>query len=450
MPSLSRYNHFQPWIDGYYIAFNARTGAVALMTKENYNLLGDLAGKLESGSSNFSDEESKLLKQLQHGKFVCPDGTDEYAAIKFRHNIDRYNQLTLGLVLAPTMACNMACEYCYESRENSRMSPSVTEAIVTFTKNQAPYLRSLNVGWYGGEPLLAMDIMGDLSETFLDLSEEHKFDYTSNIVSNGYLLNRQAVDRLVAWKVNGAQITLDGPARLHNKKRPLRSGRLSFDTIIENIAYAVTKMFVTVRVNVDKSFNVHIIEELLDELTRAGLQESVRVYFGQLEASTPVCANIAESCYDTANFAQVETEYFRLLLEKGFLIERLPAPISTQCMAQTLNAFIVDPEGRLYRCYNHVGDHSKSMGNISEPIDYMHPNFMRLFQFNPFEDEQCSACNLLPICMGGCPARRVDRGLVGEQSCDSWKHNLQPMLEIIARAKQQERQRQAVQTKEQP
>lgn len=440
MPRLSRYNHFHPWVNGDYIAFNARTGAVALMTKENYQIFRDLVGKLESGSSNFNDEESKLLKQLQYGQFVCPSSTDERVALKFRHNMDRYNQSMLGLVLAPTMACNMACEYCYESRENSRMSPSVTEAIVTFTESQAPYLRSLRVAWYGGEPLLALDILGDLSETFLDLSKEHGIEYSSTIISNGYLLNRQAADRLAAWKVNGVQVTLDGPARIHNEKRPLQSGRPSFDTIMENIAYAATKMAVTVRVNIDKSFNTQIIEELLDELAQAGLEKSVRVYFGQLEASTPVCSNIAESCYDTANFAQVETEYFKLLLQKGFLIERLPTPISTQCMAQTLNSFIVDPEGYLYRCYNHVGDHSKSMGNISEPIDYMHPNFMRLFQFDPFEDEQCLECNLLPICMGGCPARRVDRGWEGEQSCDSWKHNLQPMLEIIARAKQQERQ----------
>jgi uncharacterized protein len=448
MPRLSRYNHFQPWANGDYLAFNARTGAVALMTKENYHVYCRLVDKLESGDASLSDEEKTLLTQLQYGQFVYPDDSDERVALRFRHNLDRYNQSALGLVLAPTMACNMACEYCYESKTNARMSPSVTEAVITFAESQAPHLRSLSVAWYGGEPLLAMDIIEDLSETFLDLSREHEIEYRSTIITNGYLLDRRAVDKLAAWKVGGAQITLDGPSRLHNQKRPLVNGRPSFDTIVENIDYAATKMAVTVRVNVDKTYTTEIIEEFLDELAQAGLQKKVRVYFGQLEPSTQVCSNIAESCYDTANFAQVETEYFRLLLEKGFLIERLPTPISTQCMAQTVNSFIVDPEGFLYRCYNHVGDRSQSMGTISEPIDYLHWNFMRLFQFDPFEDKQCYECNILPICMGGCPARRVDRGMEGEQMCDSWKHNLQPMLEIIARAKQQERQ-QAVTAKEQ-
>jgi uncharacterized protein len=448
MPRLSRYNHFQQWENGDYIAFNARTGAVALMTKENYQLYCSIVGKLESGSTVFNDAEEQLLKQLQYGQFVYPDGPDERVALRFRHNLDRYNQTTLGLVLAPTMACNMACEYCYESRQNTRMSPTITEAIVAFAEDQAQYLRSLNVAWYGGEPLLALDIIKDLSETFLDLAEEHKFEYTSAIITNGYLLNRQAADKLVAWKVNGAQITIDGPARIHNRKRPMRNGQPSFDTIVENIAYAAAKMAITVRVNIDKSFNIDIIEEMLDELIRAGLQKRVRVYFGQLEPSTQVCANIAESCYDTANFAQVETQYFRLLLDKGFLIERLPTPISTECMAQTLNSFIVDPNGYLYRCYNHVGDQSKSMGMITDTINYMHENFMKLFQFHPFEDEMCVECNLLPICMGGCPARRADRRLTSEQMCDSWKHNLVPMLEIIARAKQQERQQQKTAAKE--
>ena len=36
MPKKSLYNHFQRWNDEYYIAYNAHSGAVALMDPEHY------------------------------------------------------------------------------------------------------------------------------------------------------------------------------------------------------------------------------------------------------------------------------------------------------------------------------------------------------------------------------------------------------------------------------
>jgi uncharacterized protein len=444
MSKLSRFSHFQPWRDGYHIAYNAMSGAVALMTDENYEVYGKIKEKLASDSPpDFTDEEKELLKQLEYGHFLCDDNLDEVEALHFRHNIDRYDRTSLGLVLAPTLACNMACEYCYEANKKGRLSSQATEKLVTFVEERAPGISRLDVNWYGGEPLLAMDIIEDLTETFLDLSEEFKFEYGSSMISNGYLMTPKVTDKLKDFKIGSIQITIDGPARIHNVKRPLKNGKPSFETIIENIQYAADKISIGIRVNVDKNFTSDIIRELLQELIDAGVQDKVGVYFGQLEASTQVCSNISESCYETADFSKIEIEYYRLLLENGFRIDRLPSPMSTFCMAQVVNSFLVDPDGDIYRCFNHVGDKSMIMGNIAEEINYQNPNFTRLFNFHPFQDETCGVCNYLPICMGGCPARRTDRGLTGDQLCEGWRHNLEPMLEIIAMSRQQQRQQEA-------
>ena len=109
-------------------------------------------------------------------------------------------------------------------------------------------------------------------------------------------------------------------------------------------------------------------------------------------------------------------------------------------MSQNINAFLIDHEGYLYRCFNYVGDQSKSMGNIRNEIDYNQPAFTSLFNFDPFDDETCRNCSILPVCLGGCPARRSRSGVAHEQVCDTWKHNLKPMLEIIAMARQQQAQ----------
>jgi uncharacterized protein len=80
------------------------------------------------------------------------------------------------------------------------------------------------------------------------------------------------------------------------------------------------------------------------------------------------------------------------------------------------------------------------MGRIADDIDFSHPNFTDLFRFDPFDDSSCRECSLLPICLGGCPARRAEGVEHTEQLCDSWKYNLRPMLEIVARARQRQMQ----------
>ncbi|UCD93443.1 MAG: radical SAM protein [Candidatus Zixiibacteriota bacterium] len=439
MYKISRYNHFQERPDGKYIAYNARSGAVAIMDPDNYAAYENLARKIESAAdSPFSPAEAELLKQLEYASFVYLDDYDELEELAFCHYSARYDATSLGFVLAPTMACNMACSYCYEGNKKGRMSDETMESIVDFVRRRGGHLRDLSVGWYGGEPLLAMDIIERLSERLIRLGQEQSFKYEASIITNGFLLTGETVDRLLDFGVDSIQLTLDGPARVHNGKRPLKNGRPSYERILENMAYASGKMKIGVRVNVDRSFNGEIITEMLRELDAAGLKNYLGIYFGWLEPSTTVCANIAESCLSATDFSKVEIEYFRLLLEEGFRIGKLPTPVLNFCVAQSSGGFVMDHEGNLYRCFNHVGDHDRSMGNIRDQLNYNHPNFTRLFRFDAFQDDLCRSCDILPICMGGCPSRRQDRGVTGGDMCESWRHNLPDMLEIIAQAKLQE------------
>lgn len=446
MFKTSRYNHFVQCSPDRYIAYNARSGAVGLMTGENYEAYKRLARKLsQDDGQEFTSEEAHLIQQLEHGRFVYPNDQDELEAIRFEHMMARYDQTGLGLSIAPTLACNMACEYCYEAAKTGMMRSDTVEAILEFVEKRAPHLRTVDVNWYGGEPLLAMDVITDLTESLTDVAGEHKFDYSASIVTNGYLLTKDRVDELRALRVRNIQITLDGPSRMHDVKRPLKNGGQSFKTIIENIAYATTRISTNIRVNVDRSFSTDDIRELLTELDEAGLRERVGLYFGRLEASTSVCSNISESCYDSAAFSKIETEFYPILLEKGFLIGSLPAPLATVCIAQQISSFLIDPDGDIYRCYNHVGNKPKSMGNVRDKIDYQNRNFRKFFAFDPFENETCRSCDLLPVCLGGCPARRAELGLTGDDLCETWKHNLQPMLDIIVKSRQSQQRTEVTQ-----
>jgi len=438
MAKISQFNYFQPSDDGNYIAFNARSGAIAVMTGENYKVYQKICHALEkTPNPDLGPDEIELFEQLGYGEFIIQDNFNELEHLEFEHMMHRYDQTTLGLIIAPTLACNMGCKYCYESNKKGMMSTETIEAILQFIEDRARNLDLVDIAWYGGEPLLALDIIEDVTESILDLAREYKFRYSSSMITNGYKLTPDTVDRLRGLKVSMVQVTLDGPREMHNKSRPLKNGKDSYDTIIENITYASKKMIIGLRINIDKTFNSDKIGLLLDDLEKAGLQKRIGIYFGLLEPWTTVCSSISENCLSNFEFSQVELEYFRLLLERGFRVEKLPTPKIIPCMAQDINSFLIDPEGELYRCYNHVGNPEKTMGNIKNDINYKHENFMRTFRFNPFNDDTCRTCKILPVCVGGCPSRRNDRKLSGNDLCDTWKHNLPQMLEIIAKSRQQ-------------
>ncbi len=439
MYKISNYNHFQPWQGDYFVAFNALSGAVALMTRDNYSRYLAISEKLSLSSHNgFTDEDNSLLEQLKFGKFVLSANGDETASLKFAHNLHRYDQTTLGLTIAPTLNCNLGCKYCYEENKTGRMKSDTIDAIMKRIGERADALNRVDINWYGGEPLLALDIIEELTVKLLDMAKEKNFRYSSSMISNGYLLSKDNVQKLRELKVSILQVTIDGPRRIHDTRRPLKNGNGSFDRILENIKYASDYIGIGVRVNVDRNFSEEIIKELLDELVRAGLQKKIGVYFGQLEPASSVCANIADHCYNANEFSQAEVKYYRLLLDNGFHVQKLPSPISVYCMAQGIGAHLIDPDGDLYRCYNHVGIKEKSCGNIADDFDFQHPIFREYFDFDPFTDESCRTCEILPICMGGCPSRRIDRGLKGEERCETWKHNLDSMLDIIAISRRRE------------
>ena len=56
------------------------------------------------------------------------------------------------------------------------------------TKEAHP--RLLSVTWFGGEPLMACEVIKSLSERMIRLCEENRMEYTASIVTNGWFLTQ--------------------------------------------------------------------------------------------------------------------------------------------------------------------------------------------------------------------------------------------------------------------
>lgn len=144
------------------LMFNAKSLALALVDRSKVEQYENYCQTHEE----IPDEA--FLNDLKTGGFLIDDSIDEKAILKYEQLCSRYSRSHLSLVIAATSNCNFRCVYCYERSvlRASTMSEATQEAIVKFVESEAPHLESFTVTWYGGEPLLALDIIESLSKEF--------------------------------------------------------------------------------------------------------------------------------------------------------------------------------------------------------------------------------------------------------------------------------------------
>ena len=123
---------------------------------------------------------------------------DEQAALETMGRMVCAASQGVGLTICPTMGCNFNCPYCFENHKQGKMTEEVQADVAALAERllNTSRAKSLSVTWFGGEPLLAPDVIEALSEKLMALAKEQGADYSAGIVSNGYLLTPEAVEML--------------------------------------------------------------------------------------------------------------------------------------------------------------------------------------------------------------------------------------------------------------
>ncbi len=141
----------------------------------------------------------------------------------------------LNLIILPTEACNFRCTYCYETFENRKMPRPIVTGIKSLIDRRGADLDDLEIGWFGGEPLLALDVITEICKHAIDVSKTEGFTFRSGMTTNGYFLNQDRFSQCLDHKVDFFQISLDGDLDDHNASRKLASGKGTFDRIWSNL-----------------------------------------------------------------------------------------------------------------------------------------------------------------------------------------------------------------------
>lgn len=429
--TASRFNVRTVDPSGRLLCANTRSGVVVEIDQAVDDFL--------AGTGPAPDE---LASAMVAAGLAVEEGTDEIAAVFADYETAR-NDNVLALTISPTVACNLRCDYCFETEHPNRwQSDDEMDAIVRLVRRELRERQpsAFTVTWFGGEPLLHLRAIERMSRAFLGLASFGGVPYSASIITNGTRLTTEVAQRLRACRITAAQITLDGGRGSHEVLRIDRNGRGSFDAVMAGIESAVDVLDVVLRVHADRR-SAPTIPGLLEELADRGLTD-VSLGFHRIEPPGifEPAGPVAKRFLTAAEFARLEVGWLQDAALLGFraiqTIDTDHGP--TPCAAVSPHHYSIEPGGRVNRCYADVAG--------PDPAGHLDADGLVSIEDAAWRDYLpadlgCADCAYLPLCVGGCPKARIDGGLNSDDDeetrrlfkehfvCSSRKFNLAALME---------------------
>jgi uncharacterized protein len=348
-----------------------------------------------------SPENEKLLAGLG---MLVPDREEEKRSVL--SIFDRVNKYSTGMdcIVVMNLDCNFACKYCFEGglKGNLYMSDETANRLIDFIKEKfTNNKKTLLVDFYGGEPLLSIDLIKYISKKLKAFTEERGGAYSFSLVTNGALLKRRTALELAELGLKGVKITIDGPAHIHNKNRPFKSGTPSFEVIIKNIkeTWDIVKISLGGNFETDNYMDFPL---LLDYLESQGITpDKLGVIKFDPVAKRPErvmnptdyrggCITLDEPWLLTANELLRDD-----ILRRGYKTLNMSHKL---CMIESQNSYVVNYDGSLYKCPGFIGMEEFKIGNIKDGVS----NYEDTYSLGIWKNDRCTECEYLPLCYGGC------------------------------------------------
>lgn len=408
---ISRYNfQFQDRSQNYVI-YNSVTGKKLKIGKHTLDELKNLA----------SDVDIVNLKKLG---FLFEE--DEREVLKRKFNNCKIQHKKFSLTISLCNNCNFACTYCYEidagclHNNKVAMTERTEKQIIQYIRNIMNEYEEIVICWFGGEPLLCFDTIKRLTNEINLLAEEKKCKVTYEMVSNGYLLDREVAEFFSNQNFSNVQITLDGDEHVHDCYRILKNGQGTFSRILKNIESVCDLITIVVRINVNRS-NIESIKNLLTLLKKRNLNKKIYVYFSPVENFGE---GDVEDVLSSKEFSHIHLELVEYAESLDFNQQTIvDIHKCTYCGINVESSFYVNYKGDLYKCEHLMALERDSVGNIFGDIN--RSSLCKFIKYSPFEYEDCLKCKLLPKCWGGCMFKRE---YIKKNECPYWKYSYETLL----------------------
>lgn len=235
--------------ENHYFVYNSLTNYFGEISESLYVLLK----KSKSDYNVLNTIEKGILRDKLSEKKIITNA-DEEDMLNFKSVIKDQRRLSKVLVatIAPTMDCNFLCPYCFENKKKGCMSDDTIQKIVDFI-NAHKNMDTLNLTWFGGEPLLEPQIIEIITKKI----NKQNFKYiNASIITNGYFFTRENIELLNRCNVKQVQISIDGMPENHNKVKYMATDADTFATIIRNLddfdKMSDIDMKICIRVNISR------------------------------------------------------------------------------------------------------------------------------------------------------------------------------------------------------
>lgn len=285
------------------------------------------------------------------------------------------------------------------------MSISTAERIVDFIYDHTPATEKIEIGFFGGEPLIEFDLIRKITDLIRDHPSHDPARVCLTVVSNGTIFTREIADFFHAYGI-AFGISCDGPPDIQDRYRRFHSGRRTAHVVEETIRQAVDAMPAT------------MVNAVYGPKTLAHLSRTVRYLSSlgvrQIYLNPDFTASWTETEIDIlpgvyGALGGLYVDYYRddnphfispidskicVILRNGY------HPLERCRMGRGELAFT--PEGNIYPCERLVGDgmNGHRIGSVDEGI---RPGSMLCHQAAGTElNPECLDCSLRDCCMNWC------------------------------------------------
>ena len=333
------------------------------------------------------------------------------------------NYKFIHLLYVPTMACNMACKYCY-LEDNTKDEWNDISPLETLEYAVNKFLDSkiipFNISLHGGEVTTLSkkdfeEVIAYIYNYYQDkrmIIESNGFKVgTPHIKTNLYNIEKH-IDTIKKYNVSISG-SLDLPFSIHDKYRLTKQNTKTLNKILENI-----KLLENIPNNKKVSATIFKEHLNLDEIVKdiKYLHENTCLDMNDFNFMIGFDYNSNNILHPISEEEQIELyekmkqEFENTDLKEGLhnaWFQEFGPGYCTNCDNCGEKFFLLEKNGDIYSCVRGQKNKDFYYGNIynntiEEILDEANNKILKAHQRLPF-NEDCSNCKYLYLCKTGCP-----------------------------------------------
>lgn len=352
--------------------------------------------------------------------------------------------------------CNLACKYCFLGNNSEKrelflltdMTREVADKAIEFfirqlTLSGIDFTKSASqIIFFGGEPLINFSILEYIAQRINSLKSETPVlaSCEMSVITNGTLLNKDRIKKLNELGVT-VNISIDGSTKEANEMRVDTAGKEVFDRLI-----AVLDLFRSLHIK--PSLSISLTDNTIEDLP--GLMSLINKYeIKGLGYNILLCSDnfqLPDQYYEKASKFIIDS--FKLFRPLGIYEDRIMRKLNSfahsqihfsDCGATAGGQLVFSPDGRVGICHEMLAEKENFVTTVFDNNFNAkeHPLWQKWANLTPINCDECTSCEALGICGGGCPVnarlRNPEKGLhvVDERSCIHAKSTLKFLIEDL-------------------